>query len=99
MKDLISQLNKAFDNRVRLGIMAVLMANEAVDFNTLKDTLQLTDGNLASHTSALEKAGYLEVEKRFLGKKPNTTFRASKAGRLAFQQHLQGLENLLKQQT
>ena len=98
MKEFIYKLNKAFENRVRLGIMAVLMANDAVDFNTLKETLELTDGNLASHSSALEKAGYLLVEKRFIGKKPNTTFQATAAGKQAFQEHLQALEELIKNQ-
>ncbi len=98
MKDLIYKLNKAFENRVRLGITAVLMANDDADFNMLKETLQLTDGNLASHSNALEKAGYILVEKRFLGKKPNTTFKATKEGKKAFQEHLQALEELIKSQ-
>ena len=55
MKDIITHLNKAFDNRIRLGIMSVLVVNEWVEFNTLKELLELTDGNLASHISALEK--------------------------------------------
>lgn len=96
MKEYIYKLNKAFENRVRLGIMAVLMANESVDFNFLKETLELTDGNLASHSGALEKAGYVVVEKRFVGKKPNTTFQATKEGKHAFQEHLQALEDLIK---
>ncbi len=98
MKNVIYKLNKTFENRVRLGIMSVLMANDAVDFNTLKETLQLTDGNLASHAAALEKAGYVQIEKRFIGKKPNTTFSASKDGKTAFQEHLQALEELIKSQ-
>lgn len=98
MKNFIYNLNKAFENRVRLGIMAVLMANDTVDFNMLKETLQLTDGNLASHSGALEKAGYIQVEKRFIGKKTNTTFQATKAGKKAFQEHLQALEVLIKSQ-
>ncbi len=99
MKNLIYNLNKAFENRVRLGIMAVLMANDTADFNMLKETLELTDGNLASHSNALEKAGYVLVEKRFVGKKPNTTFKASKKGKKAFQDHLQNLEALIKGQS
>jgi DNA-binding MarR family transcriptional regulator len=95
MKNLIYNLNKAFENRVRLGIMAVLMANDTVDFNMLKETLQVTDGNLASHSNALEKAGYVLVEKRFVGKKPNTTFQATKEGKKAFQDHLNALEKLI----
>lgn len=96
MKHLIHTLNKAFDHRVRLGIMAVLMANETVSFNDLKEALDLTDGNLASHVAALEKAEYVAVSKQFIGKKPNTTYAATQAGKLAFQQHLATLEKLLR---
>lgn len=96
MKHLIHTLNKAFDHRVRLGVMAVLMANDTVSFNDLKEALDLTDGNLASHVAALEKAGYVTVNKQFVGKKPNTTYTASKEGKQAFQEHLNALEKLLK---
>ena len=96
MKDFIERLNKAFENRVRLGIMSTLMVNEKIDFNTLKEMLDLSDGNLASHISALEKAGYVKVEKKFMGKKPNTVYRVSSAGRKAFLQHLDALEDLIK---
>lgn len=96
LKHLIHTLNKAFDNRVRLGVMAVLMANESVSFNELKEALDLTDGNLASHVGALEKAGYVAVTKQFIGKKPNTTYAASSEGKAAFQEHLAALEKLLR---
>ncbi|MBO3272661.1 winged helix-turn-helix domain-containing protein [Hymenobacter defluvii] len=96
MKYAIHTLNKAFDNRVRLGVMAVLMTTDSVSFNDLKEALDLTDGNLASHVSALEKAGYVTVSKQFVGKKPNTTYTASSEGKLAFQDHLNALEKLLK---
>jgi DNA-binding MarR family transcriptional regulator len=98
VKHVIHTLNKAFDNRVRLGVMAVLLANDAVSFNELKEALDLTDGNLASHVSALEKAGYVEVSKQFIGKKPNTTYTVSKEGKKAFQEHLDALEKLLRGQ-
>lgn len=96
MKHLIHTLNKAFDHRVRLGVMAVLMANDGVSFTDLKEALDLTDGNLASHVSALEKAGYVQVSKQFVGKKPNTTYTASLEGKQAFQDHLAALEKLLR---
>ena len=96
MKHLIHTLNKAFDHRVRLGVMAVLLANESVSFNDLKEVLDLTDGNLASHVAALEKAGYVLVSKQFVGKKPNTTYTATGEGKLAFQAHLAALEKLLR---
>ena len=96
MKYAIHTLNKAFDHRVRLGVMAVLLATDAVSFNDLKDGLGLTDGNLASHVGALEKAGYVLVSKQFIGKKPNTTYAATAEGKAAFQQHLEALEKLLR---
>ena len=96
MKDFIERLNKAFENRVRLGIMSSLMVNDKIDFNTLKEMLDLSDGNLASHISALEKAGYVKVEKKFMGKKPNTVYHVSAVGRKAFLQHLDALEELIK---
>jgi DNA-binding HxlR family transcriptional regulator len=96
MKGIITNINKAFENRIRLGVMSVLMVNDWVDFNTLKELLEVTDGNLASHITALEKEGYVQVRKAFIGKKPNTSYAASKDGRKAFQAHLNALENLIK---
>lgn len=97
MKNYIHNLNKAFENRIRLGIMSVLMVNDSVDFNTMKETLDVTDGNLASHISALEKEGFIHVKKEFVGKKPLTTYSATKPGMKAFNDHLDALEHLLKQ--
>ena len=96
MKEQIARLNKAFESRIRLGLMSALMVNERMDFNTLKELLDTTDGNIASHTSALEKAKYIKVEKKFIGKKTNTTYSATASGRKAFTQHLDALEELLK---
>jgi DNA-binding HxlR family transcriptional regulator len=98
MKDLISGLNKVFESRIRLGIMSILMANESYDFNGLKDTLDVTDGNLASHLRALEEKNLIKVNKQFIGRKPNTTYSATKEGSLLFQQHLKALEDLIKKQ-
>ena len=95
MPNIISNLNKAFESRIRLGIMSVLMVNEAVDFNTMKETLNVTDGNLASHMKALEAEKYVEVKKQFLDKKPSTTYRATIEGRKAFEEHLAALEKLI----
>ncbi len=92
----ISKLNKAFESRIRLGIMSVLMVNEKIEFSELKEMLELTDGNLASHIAALEKQKYVEVTKQFIGKKPNTTYFATEEGRKAFTQHLNALEALIK---
>ena len=72
MPNIISNLNKAFESRIRLGIMSVLMVNDGVDFNTMKELLELTDGNLASHAKALEGLNYIQSRKQFIGRKPNT---------------------------
>ena len=95
VRDYLDHINKAFESRARLGIMSVLMVDDKADFNTLKDTLQLTDGNLASHLRALEEAAYLRVEKQFVGRKPNTTYHATDMGRKAFNSHLDALEQLI----
>ena len=97
MKIFIGDLNKAFESRVRLGMMSILLVNDFVDFATLKEQLQITDGNLASHIAALEKLGYIEIRKQFIGKKPNTSYLATKAGKKAFAEHLDALEKLIKQ--
>jgi DNA-binding MarR family transcriptional regulator len=91
----INQLNKEFESRVRLGIMSVLMVNDWVDFSEMKSLLEITDGNLASHSNALEKAAYIEVNKEFMGKKPKTSYRVTQSGREAFTEHLNALEKLL----
>lgn len=98
MKTSLDQFDKAFENRIRLQIMSVLLANEHYDFNSLKDLLDVTDGNLASHIKALEKEEYIIVNKTFIGKKPNTQYSVSEKGRKAFIKHLEALENLIKQQ-
>lgn len=95
MKDLLVQLNKAFESKARLGIMSALMVNDKLDFNALKELLDLTDGNLASHLKALEEQAYVEVQKQFVGRKPNTTYLATTEGRKAFQDHLSALEKLI----
>jgi DNA-binding MarR family transcriptional regulator len=92
------QLDKAFENRLRLQIMSVLMVNDRYDFNSLKELLDVTDGNLASHLKGLEKEDYIVIHKAFLGRKPNTTYEATEKGKTAFKQHLDALEKLIKQQ-
>jgi DNA-binding MarR family transcriptional regulator len=94
---LIENLNKAFESRVRLGIMAGLLVEEGLDFNALKTLLDVTDGNLASHLRALEEAGYIATQKSFIGRKSNTSYSITPNGRTAFQAHLKGLEKLLGQ--
>lgn len=97
MKNRIENLNKAFESRVRLGIMSVLMVADQVDFVTLKEQLQVTDGNIASHITALEKLSYIKVEKKFIGKKPNTAYTATSQGKKAFKEHINALEKLIRQ--
>ena len=96
MKQILTNLDKAFENRIRLGIMSGLMVNEQMDFNSLKELLDVSDGNLASHLKGLEKMEYIEVRKKFVGRKPNTSYFATLKGQAAFENHLKALEQLLK---
>jgi predicted ArsR family transcriptional regulator len=96
VKDFITSLDKGFESRVRLGIMSILVVNDSVDFNTLKKQLNISDGNIASHITALEKLNYLEVKKQFIGKKPNTSYKVTQQGIKAFKNHLDTLEKLIK---
>jgi len=98
MKEIISNLNKLFENRIRLGIMSILMVNEWVKYNQLKDLLKVTDGNLASHLKALEKNNLIKVRKQFIDRKPNTQYTATEKGKKAFQEHLNYMEKLIKSQ-
>ena len=93
---LIQNINKIFDNRVRLGIMSALMVNESVAFNTLKELLDVTDGNLASHIKALEKVEYVLIQKQFIGKKTNTKYSLTKLGKVEFKKHINALEKLIR---
>jgi DNA-binding HxlR family transcriptional regulator len=95
VKNYINDLNKAFESRVRLGIMSILLVNDFADFATLKEQLNITDGNLASHLNALEKLKYIDIKKQFIGKKPNTSYSATIAGKKAFSEHLDALERLI----
>ena len=96
MKSIISGLDKNFDSRVRLGIMSALMVNETLDFNSLKELLGTTDGNLSSHIKALEKNGMINIFKRFISNKPNTSFCITESGKETFMKHLGALEQLIK---
>ena len=79
-----------------MGVMSVLIVNSWVSYKELKKLLDLTDGNLASHITALEKLNYLEVKKQFIGKKPLTTYRVTKTGKKSFEQHIEGIEKLIQ---
>lgn len=95
MKNIIQNINKLFDHRIRLGIMSILMVNEYADFNLLKEVLGATDGNIASHIKALEKEKYITIHKSFIGKKPNTKYYTTQLGRDEFKKHLKALEKII----
>lgn len=98
MKVAIDDLHKAFESRVRLGIMSALAVNDALDFTSLKEYLDVTDGNLATHLKKLEKENFIGVEKSFIDRKPNTKYYMTEAGKKAFKQHLAVLEKIIKSQ-
>jgi DNA-binding MarR family transcriptional regulator len=96
MKNPILGLNKIFESRIRLGVMSTLMVNEEMSFNDLKQILEATDGNLATHLVNLEENGYIKVHKGFVGRKTNTTYTITKAGEKAFKDHIEALEAMIK---
>lgn len=98
MKFKISNIQKVFESRIRLGIMSALMVNDTIDFNSLKELLGLTDGNLASHLKALEQQEIIVVTKQFIGRKPSTSYQATGQGKDLFRQHLAALEELINNQ-
>jgi DNA-binding MarR family transcriptional regulator len=98
MKNLFENLDKALEHRMRLQITSVLVANDSYDFNALKELLDTTDGNLATHLKALEREKYISINKSFIDKKPNTRYKITERGRNAFKKHIDAMEELIKQQ-
>ena len=98
MKNPFDNLDKFLENRIRLQIMSVLISNDDYDYNSLKELLNVTDGNLASNLKTLEREKYISVNKSFVERKPNTKYKATAKGRGAFQKHLEAMEALIKQQ-
>jgi DNA-binding HxlR family transcriptional regulator len=98
VKTFINGLHKAFESRIRLGIMSALAVNDTFDFNSLKEYLEVTDGNLASHLKALEKEKFLGVKKSFIGRKPNTKYYITPQGKKAFEEHINALEKFIQSQ-
>lgn len=96
MKNPIENLNKVFESRIRLGVMSILMVNSEINFNDLKQMLDVTDGNLASHLTNLEENGFIKVHKGFVGRKTNTTYSITKVGEKSFKEHIEALENMIK---
>ncbi len=93
---ILQNFNKAFESKARLGIMSVLMVDDAVSFVVLKDLLNMTDGNLATHLRALEEADYIAFKKEFIGRKPSTIYSVTDTGKQAFNEHLNELEKFIK---
>ncbi len=98
MKTFLDDLHKAFESRVRLGIMSTLAVNETLEFTALREYLDVTDGNLASHLKALEKENFIGVKKSFVDRKPNTQYFMTKLGKKAFEEHITALEKLIRSQ-
>jgi DNA-binding MarR family transcriptional regulator len=96
MKNPIENLNKVFDSRIRLGIMSALVVNDEISFNELKELIQVTDGNLASHLKTLEDQQFIQVSKGFIGRKTNTLYRITKDGEKAFKAHIDALEKMIR---
>jgi DNA-binding MarR family transcriptional regulator len=97
MKNPFENLDRILEHRVRLQIMSVLVTNDAFDFNSLKELLQTTDGNLATHIKALEKEKYITISKTFVDRKPNTRYKVTEKGKTSFKKHLDAMEAILKQ--
>lgn len=98
MKNPFENLDKVLEHRARLQLMSLLITNDVLDFNTLKEELGVTDGNLASHLKALEKEKYISITKSFIERKPNTKYKLTPTGRNAFKKHVDALEAVVKQQ-
>ncbi len=96
MKNILTKLDKSFENRIRLGIMSLLVVNDWMEYTALKETLDTSDGNLASHIKHLEGKAYIDVKKEFVGRKPQTSYTATELGKKAFNDHLDALEKILK---
>ena len=88
-------LDKVIHERARLGIMAVLSVSEVMSFQELKQALSVTDGNLSVHLRLLEKHNYVNVDKRFIGRKPQSYYRLTSEGREAFNNYIDRLEKLI----
>ncbi len=95
-EEILKGLNDLFQAKARLGIMTALTTMGEMDFSALKSFLGLTDGNLSAHLRVLEEAGYLEVEKKFVGRKPKTLYRLTSSGQEAFKTYLRQLETIIR---
>ena len=90
------KLDKILHQKVRLGIMSILMVAQEAEFNNLKEKLKLTDGNLSTHLSLLEKEKFIKIKKKFIKKKPKTVCQITETGRKAFEEYLKYLEEIIR---
>lgn len=90
------RLDRVIHEKSRLLIMTVLAASESLAFKELKEGLQMTDGNLCVHLRALEESGYVSARKSFVNRKPRTDYSLTDAGRQAFREHLETLEEIVR---
>lgn len=97
VKQLVDELDPILHERGRLAIMSVLAAAPSLTFTELRDTLEMTDGNLSVHLQKLEERGFVAIDKQFVGRRPQTTCRPTPAGLEAFTRYLDHLEALVKQ--
>lgn len=91
-----NELDKVIHERMRLGIISALAANEKLSFSDLKSLLNTTDGNVSVHARKLEDAGYVTMKKSFSGRTPLTEYKITAAGRKALEQYLNHMEALIK---
>ena len=91
------QLDRVIHEKGRLAIMSLLAANPQLSFTELRDTLNMTDGNLTAHMRTLQETGYVSVTKEFQGGRPLTTFTLTAAGKKAFTSYIDLLEQIIKQ--
>ena len=89
------QLDDIIHSRIRLAAMSVLAAVDEAEFTFLRERIQATDGNLSIHLRKLEEAGYIEVRKGFVGRKPQSMYRLTESGRRAFENYVATLEKLI----
>lgn len=91
-----NDLDKVIHERLRLGIISALAANEKLSFSELKTLLKTTDGNVSVHARKLEEAGYLTLEKSFKGRTPLTEYKITRDGRQALERYLDHMEALIR---
>jgi DNA-binding transcriptional ArsR family regulator len=96
-RSLAPELDRLIHERLRLGIVSALAANESLTFNDLKSLMNTTDGNLSVHARKLEDAGYVTCTKSFDGRVPKTEYKLSASGRRALESYLNHMETLIQQ--